>query len=419
MQLTERHIVRNNDVMKDLCNKSAMLYNFCLYHMRQVCFGKLEKFSEFELSNLLCEFKQEDFVALPAPTSQQVIKLMFKNWKAYWAAMREYKKCPSKFNGKPKIPNYIKDSKTKNKLNVVVFTNQQIRIKDNYIHFPKKTGLKPIKTKVKTADQVRIVPQSGGFIVEVVYTQQPITLPKLVPENKMSIDLGVNNLATCTTNIEHPFIIDGKELKSINQYYNKEKARLQSYISDKGTSKKLTNLTHKRNNKVENYIHQASRIIIDYCIKYKISEIVIGKNVGWKDGISIGKVNNQKFTSIPHAKFIEKIAYKAELIGIKVTVHEKSYTSKVDHLAFEEMKHHEKYLGKRVFRGLFQSSIGKLLNADVNGAIGIGRKVFGDSFVSSILDRGLAFNPVRVNVKSAFCTLNLQKSTQLKQVVQN
>ena len=145
----------------------------------------------------------------------------------------------------------------------------------------------------------------------------------------MSIDLGLNNLATCVTNVGQPFIVNGKPLKAINQFYNKEKAKLQGFVGNRGTSSRLTILTRNRNSLVENYIHKASRIIIDRCVKNNIGTIVVGKNVGWKDEINIGSVNNQKFTSIPHAKFIEKIEYKAKMAGIEVKIHEDQFTKEL------------------------------------------------------------------------------------------
>ena len=138
--------------------------------------------------------------------------------------------------------------------------------------------------------------------------------------------------------------------------------------------------------------------IVNYCINNNIGSIVIGLNKGWKQEISLGKRTNQKFVEVPFSRLIDKISYKCKLVGISFHIHEESYTSKVDHLAFEKLGKHDVYLGKRKKRGLFQSSIGKLLNADINGAIGIGRKVFGDFYVSKIIDSGFAFNPVRVSI---------------------
>lgn len=183
-----------------------------------------------------------------------------------------------------------------------------------------------------------------------------------------------------------------------NQWYNKNKAKLMSYVGDVGTSKRLRQLNNYRNFWIEDYIHKVSRYIVNYCINNNIGSIVIGLDKGWKQEINLGKKTNQKFVEIPFSRLIDKISYKCKLVGISFQINEESYTSKVDHLAFEKLGKHDVYLGKRKKRGLFQSSIGKLLNADINGAIGIGRKVFGDFYVSKIIDSGFAFNPVRVSI---------------------
>lgn len=395
MQLVERHIRVGDKAVEEICFRAARLYNFCNYHKRHVCFGKMEKFGEYELSKLLAEYDQEDYRALPIQTSQQTIRLLFKNWKAYFSAVRAYNKNPSTFTGRPRIPKYL----DKKGYAVAMFTNQQIKLEDGRIYFPKQTGIAPLKTKVDNVAQVRITPQAACFIIEVVYEQKLQINNEIKKENFLSLDLGLNNLVTSINNVGlRPFIVNGKVLKSVNQMYNKSKAKLLSYVGNKGTSNRIKQTALYRNNFIENKIHKTSRFVIDYCIENKIGSIAIGHNKGWKDEINIGHKNNQKFVRIPHSKLIQKIQYKAALVGIEVIVNEESYTSKIDHLAFEEMRKQENYLGKRVKRGLFQSSIGKLINADVNGAIGIARKVFGDSVLRQIINSGLAFNPIRINI---------------------
>lgn len=394
MQLVERHIIINNTAIENICFKSARLYNFVNYHKRQAFFGKQEKFTEYELSGLLAEFKQDDYKALPAQTAQQVIKLLFKNWKSYFAALKAYKKNPKGFTGKPKTPKY----KDKKGYGICIFTGQQIKIKDGYVHFPKSVNLAPLKTKITNIRQVRLIPQATCFVIEVVYNQNPKQYD-VKKELFLSIDLGVNNFATCISNVDKkPFIVNGRILKSKNQWYNKRKAKLMSYIGNKGTSNRIEQLTFNRNNYIEDKLHKISRFIVNYCINHEIGTIVIGKNPLWKQEVNKGKRNNQNFINLPHAKLIDKITYKAEMAGIDVEVPEEAYTSKCDHLAYEVMRHHDSYLGKRIKRGLFQSSTGVLLNADINGGIGIGRKVFGNSVVKQIADSGLAFNPVKINI---------------------
>ena len=393
MRLVERHIIKDNR-FEDICLKSGLLYNYTLYLVRQGVFSD-NYLKEYELSTRLGRENQFDFRNLPSNVSQQVIKQVFQNIKAWIREKKDYEKNPSKYKAKPKLPRYKKGKKQ----NMLVFTTSTCRIKDGYIYFVKNI-VEPIKTKIgrNKLYQVRIIPQATCYVVEVIYERKEVDL-ELNKSNILSIDLGLNNLCTCISNVgERPFIVNGKIVKSFNQWYNKKKAKLMSFIGSKGTSKRLRCLNNRRNLWIEDKIHKISRYIVDYCIKHDIGNIVIGLNKGWKQNIDLGKKTNQKFVEIPFSKLIDKMTYKAKLVGINVQTTEESYTSKVDHLAFETLEKHDVYLGKRVKRGLFQSSTNKLLNADINGAIGIGRKVFGDSYVNKIIDSGLAFNPIRVNV---------------------
>ena len=393
MNFVERHIVRDNR-FEDVCYKSGLLYNYVLYQVRQGIFSG-NYLKEYDLSTKLGRENQYDFRNLPCNVSQQVVKQVFQNIKSWIKLKKDYEKNPSKYDSRPKLPKYKKGKKQ----NMLVFTTHTCRIKNGYIHFIKNI-VKPIKTNIgeNKLCQVRIIPQATCYVVEVVYEKKGNDL-NLNKSNVLSIDLGLNNLCTCISNVGiRPFIVNGRVIKSFNQWYNKTKAKRMGYIGDKGTSKYLRFLNNRRNFWIEDKIHKISRWIINFCINNNIGNIVIGLNKGWKQDINLGKKNNQKFVEIPFSKLIDKISYKGKLIGINVQTTEESYTSKVDHLAFETLKKHDVYLGKRNKRGLFQSSVNKLLNADVNGAIGIGRKVFGDSFVKEIIDSGFAFNPIKVNI---------------------
>ena len=393
MNLVERHIVKDNR-FEDICFKSGLLYNYVLYQVRQGIFeGNYLK--EYDLSTKLGRDNQFDFRNLPCHVSQQVVKQVFQNIKSWIKLKKDYEKNPSKYDSRPKLPKYKKGKKQ----NMLVFTENTCRIKNGYIHFIKNI-VKPIKTNIgeNKLCQVRIIPQATCYVVEVVYEKKENDL-NLNKSNVLSIDLGLNNLCTCISNVGiKPFIVNGRIIKSFNQWYNKTKAKRMGYIGDKGTSKYLRFLNNRRNFWIEDKTHKISRWIINFCINNNIGNIVIGLNKGWKQDINIGKKNNQKFVEIPFSELIDKISYKGKLIGINVQTTEESYTSKVDHLAFESLEKHDVYLGKRKKRGLFQSSVNKLLNSDVNGAIGIGRKVFGDSFVKEIIDSGFAFNPIKVNI---------------------
>lgn len=394
MNRVERHIIRNDKELNHLCWLSKNLYNYTNYCLRQSFShtGKLP--NEYELTGKFAKREQADYKALPSQTSQQIIKLLYKNWKSFFKAVKDYKKNPKKYKGRPKLPSY----KDKDGVNIVLFTGQQCHVKEGRIKFPKNV-YKPLRTKVDNVVQVRIVPQATCFIIEVVYEKEGKIYENLKKEKLLAIDLGVNNLATCVNNVgKRPFIINGKPLKSINQYSNKLKAKYMSYVGGKGTSKRTQSVLFKRNNLIQNYLHHASKLIISYCIDNDIGTIIVGHNSGWKQEVETGKVNNQNFVSIPFNALIQQIQYKGEEVGITVILTEESYSSKVDHLAFETMEHHENYLGRRIKRGLFKSSTGKYLNADVNGAIGIARKVTGDTVVRQLISRGQALCPIRLNI---------------------
>ncbi len=395
MMFSERHIIKDNR-FESICLKSGLLYNYVLYNVRQGVFSG-NYLKEYEFSTRLCRENQFDFRNLPCSISQQVVGHVFKNIKTWVRLKKDFEKNPSKYdNRKPRLPRYKKGKKQ----NMVVFTSSACRLKeDGYIYFVKNI-IQPIKAKIgdNKLCQVRIISQATCYVVEVIYEKKEQDL-NLNKDNVLSIDLGLNNLCTCISNVGlKPFIVNGKIIKSFNQWFNKKRAKLMSYIGDKGTSKRLQQLNNYRNFWIEDHIHKISRFIVNYCINNNIGSLVIGLNKGWKNGISLGKKTNQKFVEIPFSKLVYKISYKCKLVGISFQTHEESYTSKVDHLAFEPLKKQEVYLGKRKKRGLFQSSTGKLLNTDINGAIGIGRKAFGNSYVSRIIDSGLAFNPVKVNI---------------------
>jgi putative transposase len=241
------------------------------------------------------------------------------------------------------------------------------------------------------------VPRSQHYVVEVVYsveTQQADVDQYFV----LGIDLGIDNLAALASNQPGfvPLLVNGKPLKSINHWYNKELARLKSALpAGQRTSKRIQQLTHKRNCQVNAYLHQASRRIIEFMKLMGIGTLVIGKNEGWKQGVELGKRNNQNFVQIPRARFIEMLTYKAQLAGIEVITTEESYTSKCSFLDGEAICQHEQYAGKRVKRGLFRASDGCLMNADTNGAYNIVRKVIPNAFSNGI--GGAVVHPVRVH----------------------
>jgi len=299
-----------------------------------------------------------------------------RNWKSYFRALKEYKRDFKKFKKKPKIPRY----KKKNGESIVIFTNQQCKIKEGYLYFPKKVNLEPIKTRIKEKlNQVRIIPLGIKYKIEIVYEKEEKDLG-LDKDHVLSIDLGLNNLITAVNNNGcRPFIIKGGMIKSINQYYNKQLAYYRSIENKKGNltdTKTIKKLHLTRNNKINTLFHRISKSIIEFCTLNNIGTIVIGYNHGWKQKINIGKRNNQKFVQIPFLKLVKQIEYKSQLKGIKVLTIDEAHTSKCSFLDNEVIEHHDKYLGKRTSRGMFKTSKGKTINADVNGAYNIMKKAF-------------------------------------------
>ncbi|WP_293060823.1 transposase [Okeania sp. SIO2B3] len=246
--------------------------------------------------------------------------------------------------------------------------------------------------------EARIIPKSSCYIIEIVYEkQEEITNNQQIA----GVDLGVNNLMAVTTNQTgiSPLLIKGRPLKAINTFYNKQRSILQSQLKtnqNKSHYHRLKKLTHKRNCRVENYLHTASKRVIDWCENHEIGILIIGHNQTWKQEIKLGKKNNQQFVNIPHYRLIEMLRYKAELRGIKVIITEESYTSQSSCLDGDDLpKYGEKkpkFSGKRVTRGLYKTRENKLLNADVNGSLNIIKKVIPDVFDQGI--KGLPFNPV-------------------------
>jgi putative transposase len=376
-----------------LCHLAKNLYNEANFQYRQFFFNLGEFINYYDLQVILKDY--DCYKQLPAQTSQQILQLVIQNWKSYWSALKEYKIDPSKFLGCPRPPKY----KEKNGESICIFTNQNTRLKDGYIHFPKSCHLEPIKTRLLNYQQIRIIPQGYGYICEIVYNYEPEDY-YLNQNNVIGIDLGLNNLITAVNNQGlRPFIIKGGVMKSINQFYNKINAFLQSNKDRQKydfQTKKQQKLSRWKNNHFRDIFHQTSRWIINYCIQNNIGTIIIGYNEEWKQQCGMGRRNNQNFVQIPFAKLIQQIEYKGEMVGINVITHEESYTSKCSFLDDEPIEKHEIYQGKRIKRGLFRTSNGKIINADINGALNITKKAVPNAFAEGI--EGLALIPYSVAI---------------------
>lgn len=398
MQLVEQHLIRKSDPRFAAIDRAAFasknLYNQATYQMRQAFIheGKYLPYAEIfhRVKHLEC------YRALPRKVSNSIVILIDKNWKSFRKSLKEWKKHPEKFNGKPKIPGYKHKEKGRN---ILIYDKQALGKRAF-----KKTGKLlpsglPIEIATKIAwevlDQVRIVPRLDGYMVEVVY-QKAEQQADVDPTAVAAIDLGVNTLAAVTSTKQgfQPLLINGRPLKDLNHYYNQQRARHQSRLAKakRYTSRQLDRITTKRNRRVTHYLHTASRRIIDLLVKERIGTLVIGLNKGWKQEVELGKRNNQTFVQIPHTRFIQMLQYKAHLVGIEVIVREESYTSKASFLDLDAIPTYDPnrtepptFSGKRQTRGLYRAKDGRRIHADVNGSYNTLRKEFPHAFPNSRL----------------------------------
>lgn len=456
----EKHLIKPNHELynqfNNYCFLSKNLYNFANYHLRQIFILtsklnegkeitqeqteylkfvniKVDEFNELKVKNYKkakikaiknnkefkkklkqCKYFNEnnkylgyefleylvkdgvDYKSLMAQVSQQTLKLLDKNWISFFESVKKWRKNKTGFTGRPKLPKYL----NKNGKNIIIFTNQNCKHENGKIIFPTCFNQFELNTKIDgKLQQVRILPRNRYFILEVVYKINPIKLKE--DNNKyISIDIGLDNLATMTNNCGFsPIIISGRKLKSINKYYNKQLSHYKEIakrMNNLDYTNRMNRLTIKRNNMITDLIHKASKSVIDYTLSCEANTIIIGNNKDWKRESKMSKKVNQSFVGIPHQDLIKKIMYKAENTGINVIITEESYTSGTSFLD-SELPIKENYnKSRRIHRGLFISNKGIKINSDVNGSYQIMKKVFPNVFDHGIEDFGL--NPIRVNL---------------------
>lgn len=401
MYLTEKHIIRHsNNLYKEideLSFKSKNLYNSCLYVVRQHYFNTKQYLNYNSVNRLFIDTNQENYIELPRKVSNHVLQQVDKSFNSFFKLL----KMKDKLKGKPKIPKYKDKIKGRNILSYELGAISVKELKKGLIKLSGTNIIIPFKNinrgKLK---EVRIIPCLLSYKIEIIYDVIEKELKQ--NNNKISIDLGINNICTITNNIGKEFnIINGKPLKSINQYYNKKLSELKSNLpKNVYSSRRIKRLTEKRNNKIKCEIHKLTKCIVDYCEIHNISNIIIGYNKNWKDECNIGKRNNQNFIQIPFLELINTLKYKARLEGIELTLNEESYTSKCSFFDDELMKHHDVYKGKRIKRGLFRTSDGNHINADINGSLNILRKVVHE-FNYNEVNRGFAVNPSKVTLMTS------------------
>ena len=408
IQQVEKHIIKkSHPIYSMFCEYTHLaknLYNHANFLVRNefVTTGKWLRYQDLN-KILRQDVEYPDYAnMMAAQSAQQTLRLLDNNWKSFFNSIKDWSKNKGKYTGKPKLPKY----KPKDGKMVFILTNQQVRLKGNLLHFPKSFQGFTVKPRCvqldnfKKINQVRIVPNNQVFCVEIVYSIS--VNDALLQDNGryMSIDLGLDNLATVVTNTGlNPVIVNGKGLKSNNQYYNKKKSHYQKVakqMNNKYYTNQLYRLTRKRNSKIDDSLHKVSKFIVTSAISNDIHTIVIGNNKDWKRDVSLGKRVNQSFVTIPHQKLIEKIVYKARNVGINVVLTEESYTSGTSFLDNEAPKKEFYDRRRRMHRGLFVSNQGISINADVNGAYQIMKKVFPTVFADGIED--VVLHPVRVDI---------------------
>jgi putative transposase len=396
MQLVAQHVIRSNNPQFVLVDAAAFaaknLYNAANYLVRQSFISRADYLDYYDVHALMKE--HEAYQTLPRKVSQQVLRMLDKNWQGFFAATKAYEANPSKFRKQPGLPRYLHKIDGRYPL---VYTIQALSKPALARGLIQPSGLDiRIQTRQTRIAQVRIVPKGSFYVVEVVY-ERDVEPAAVDPALVAAIDVGLNNLAAITSNKQgfRPRLVNGRPLKYINQRYNKRHAQLQSKLGQPGRTRRMERLTTQRMRQINHYLHTHSRRIIDQLAAEGIGTLVIGKNDGWKQDISIGKRNNQNFVQVPHARFIEMLTYKAELVGIQVKVINESHTSKCSFLDDEPICHHKEYLGRRITRGLFRAADGRrVINADVNGAYNILRKAIPGAFGQGKV--GVVVHPVGI-----------------------
>jgi len=396
---------------------SKNLYNCAVYQFRQAIFSKTENVNYYTLDKLLRSEYESDYRAMPtAWAAQQVIMLADKSFKGFYVARKAYNANPSTFTGEPRLPKYLHKTTGRQ----VISLNCKI-VKDDFLQFPKTFNGFTVKLPehVKDINVVRIVPRNQHIIIEIVYDDGIEVEPLPDNGNYAGIDFGMDNLAAIASNTGNaPVLINGKGLKSINQFWNKRQAHYKAvndsangiwHPAKTGKTKRAERsmrediLLNKRNNRIKTEMHRISRNIVNIVLEWGCNTLVLGHNKGLKDGINTGTKNNQNFVQIPMDMLRSMITYKAESVGITVISTEESYTSKASAFHKDPLPKYSKdnaitytFSGKRKHRGLYVSDKG-MINADVNGALNIIRKVVRDDLFQVQRIEGYT-NPVLVTV---------------------
>jgi putative transposase len=405
MLVAERHIIKKGHrfwaEIDNLSWQSKNLYNSANYLIRQNFIYGHGYLTYNQMASLIKETEQ--YQALPAKVSQQVLRGLDRNWKSFFAASSEFKSHPDQFLVKPKIPSYKEPKKGRNLLVYTIQAISKVGLRQGLVKLSGTSIALPTRVAERIAE-VRIVTKCDCYVIEVIYEK---TEQFLAPNEKIAaIDLGIDNLMAVTSNQPDfiPLLINGRPLKSLNQFYNQRRAKLQSLLKgNRQSSQRIRRLTRCRNQKIDDYLHKASHYLVKLLVDQQITTLVIGNNPGWKQEVNLGKVNNQKFVTIPHARLIDMISYKCQLVGIKVIIQEESYTSVANFLnddplpVYGQTTEKPVFSGKRIKRGLYRTDRGFLCQSDVMGSYNILRKAFPNAFNRYGIERCVV-HPRRINL---------------------
>ena len=415
MYLTVRQQVKHLSkgdykTLRDLCHIAKNLANQAIYNVRQYYFAEGE-YLNYQKNYALLK-NSDNYKTLNSNMAQQILKEVDGSFKSFFGLLKLARKGRYSFKD-CRLPSYLpKDGYTTLVIGFIRLNGDKLVLPFSQSY--KKTH-KAIEIKIppiladKKIKEIRIIPKANARFFEIQYTYEAECIQRnLNTSNALAIDLGINNLVTAVSGTGESFIIDGRRLKSINQWFNKENARLQGIKDKQNFGRKPTKrqkaIARNRNNKVNDYMSKAARKVIDYCIQNDIGTLVVGYNETFQREANIGRVSNQSFVSIPYGKLREKLEYLCKLNGITYVKQEESYTSKASFWDKDDIPVYNEdnpqscvFSGKRVHRGLYKCSDGRTLNADVNGALNILRK-------SSVVDltvlysRGDVDTPVRIRV---------------------
>ena len=401
---TQQIFIRDNGTVSAMCHMSKNLFNQANYILRKQFINKEKMPSYKELAKQFSKptdiEDNNNFQKLPAQTAQWTIKKVKDSWNSFFRALKSYKKNPELFTGVPKPPKY----KYKDGEFILIFTNQQCHMNNGMLKFPKIMNLE-VETGLDNninLREVRIIPSGVGYNVELVYFKDISDFNEVNANRILGIDVGVRNIITIGNSIsEKGIAVKGGVLKSINQYFNRELARLKS-VNDrqrknKENTKRINKLYAVRNMKIRDIMHRLSSAVISYARTNEIDTIVIGHNKGWKQNVDMGRKNNQDFVQIPFNMLINQIYYKGNENGINVIIQEESYTSKCSFLDNESIEKHETYLGKRIKRGVFMSANGTLMHADLQASYNIIKKAIPEAFANGI--EGIGLYPRSLSIK--------------------